>query len=187
MFRRTVHHRIKLSPFVIQFLRRPHFQDLALREDDYFIKISDGLKPVSDGNDGRVLELFPNEFLHQFVGLEVDVGGGFVQNEVLFVLEHGPSQAKQLLFAHTEAAENLVEFGVESDLQLSKQSLTFCNFSQMFTETRASIICSSLLSLNGSMFLRRVSENRNGVCGMHANFDLSSPIGIFRALAPSKV
>ncbi len=59
------------------------FERLPARHHDDPVRAEDGVDPVSDGDDGAVVEGRPQDVLNQSVGLKVDVGRGFVHTNNL--------------------------------------------------------------------------------------------------------
>lgn len=59
------------------------FQGLSSGHDDDPVRAEDGVDPVSNGDDGAVVQRRFQNFLNQTIRFEVDVGGGFVDADNL--------------------------------------------------------------------------------------------------------
>ena len=59
------------------------FQSFPSGHDDNPVGAEDGVDPVSDGDDGAVVQRRSQHLLNEAVGFEVDVGGGFVDADDL--------------------------------------------------------------------------------------------------------
>ncbi len=59
------------------------FQGLSSGHDDHPVGAEDSIDPVSDGEDGAVVQGRPQHFLDETVGFEVDVGRRFVDADDL--------------------------------------------------------------------------------------------------------
>ena len=71
---------------------------------------------MGDGQDRALFELFCDDPLDECVVLDVDVGGGLVDEDHPAVLEEGPADAEQLLLPRREAAVR--DSGIEPPLLL---------------------------------------------------------------------
>jgi len=108
----AVHHSVKLSHLLIKLLRRTHLQNLSLRKHDNFVEVGDCLESVCHCDYRRIMKPLSYQCLHNLVSLQIDVRSSLVQNQVSPILENGPSQANQLLFANTEAFEDFAHLRV---------------------------------------------------------------------------
>ena len=88
----------------------------ALLHDHDLVGVLEGGEPVGDGQDRALFELFCDDPLDECVVLDVDVGGGLVDEDHPAVLEEGPADAEQLLLPRREAAVR--DSGIEPPLLL---------------------------------------------------------------------
>lgn len=73
-------HRIKAAVDIVEkILWRVKLFDFSGIEDQDLVAVHDGLQPVSDGEDGAVLELLPDRRLNQIVRFKVNCSCGFVK------------------------------------------------------------------------------------------------------------
>ena len=66
---------------VDEFLRRIKLFNTAFVHDHNAVVVHDGIKSMSDREDGAAFELLTNGRLNEVISLEVDGGGGLVQDE----------------------------------------------------------------------------------------------------------
>lgn len=60
------------------------------------------LQSVSYGQHSTIPESLLNFSLNELIGLEIHIGGGFIEHNYFVVLQHGPCQTNELLLTDTK-------------------------------------------------------------------------------------
>ena len=81
---------------------RALLDDLAVFDDDDFIRIADGGEAVGDDKTGASLHEAQQGFLDSRFGARVHAGGGFVEDEDARVSEDGAGDGEQLALSLAE-------------------------------------------------------------------------------------
>ena len=82
--------------------------------DSIPIALKHSAEPVSDGEDGAVCELLPDQLGDVVVRLSVQGGGGLVQDEEPALPEEGPAQADQLSLALAQVTPAFAQLRVQA-------------------------------------------------------------------------
>src|SRR3954464_10872215 len=88
--------------------------DFAAFEDDDLAGSADGREPVGDDDGGAAVEEALEAALDGFLGADVDVGGGLVEDEDSGFGEEGAGKGEELTLSGGELDAALPDFGVEA-------------------------------------------------------------------------
>src|SRR3954464_8774516 len=88
--------------------------DFAAFEDDDLAGSADGGEAVGDDYGGAAVEEALQAALDRFLGADVDVGGGLVEDEDAGLGEEGAGEGDQLALTGRELDAALADFGVEA-------------------------------------------------------------------------
>jgi len=83
----------------LQLLRTTELEQLALIHHHDLAGVFQGRQAMGDCQDCTILEFLPDDFLDESVVLDVDVGGGLVNQDDLAVLQEGSANTQELLLA----------------------------------------------------------------------------------------
>ncbi|KAF0715010.1 Aste57867_3609 [Aphanomyces stellatus] len=81
--------------------------NIAVVQDQNAVAVDDRVQPMGDREHGHVLETLFDGLLDEAIGLQVNVGRGFVQDNHAAVAEECAGDAEQLPLAHREVASLL--------------------------------------------------------------------------------
>lgn len=108
-----------------QLVGRVELGHLSVVEDEDAVRLDDGLESVGDNDHGAVFEALLDQLLYGLLGHDVDVGGGFVQDDDLVLSEDGAADADERLLARAQvlaAGPNVeVQEGIVFDSLVSRR------------------------------------------------------------------
>src|SRR4051794_27208694 len=93
---------------------RPLLGNLAVFQDDDLAGAADGGETVGDDDGGAAVEEALEAALDRFLGADVDVGGGLVEDEDAGLGEEGAGEGDELALAGRELDAALADFGVQA-------------------------------------------------------------------------
>ena len=68
------------------------FHHLTVIQDDYLVGVADSGQAVGDNDGSAALQHALQSLLDQHLGIGVDVGGRFIQDDDARVTHHGPGE-----------------------------------------------------------------------------------------------
>ena len=96
-----------------KFLRVVILNACSFVEDHDFVTVDDGVDPMGDGEDSRILKGLLHEGLDLFLSFDVYVGSGLIQEHNLVLSQDRSSDADQLLLSSAQTVR-VSEFEVDA-------------------------------------------------------------------------
>ena len=94
------------------------FENLPLSEYKYLVTPDDGVNPVRDRDHCAILELLLDQLLNLLFCHDVDICGGFVQDDDFVLGKNRSTDADQLLLARTQVGSSLSNLEVDTSALL---------------------------------------------------------------------